>query len=68
MIKSSYRLDRAHFNVLFNSFEILELLIMDNRDLKQEEAVKKTRRPTAKFPFKWNRSWLNFNSLASASC
>ena len=38
-----------------------------NRDLKQEEAFKKTRRSTGKFPFKWNRGWLNFNSLAAAS-
>ena len=26
-----------------------------NRERKQDEAVKKTRRSTGKFPFKWNR-------------
>ena len=34
------------------------------RDLKQEKPVKKMRRPIEKFLFKWNRGWLNFNSLA----
>ena len=38
-----------------------------NRDLKQEEAVKKTQRSTGKFPFKWYRGLLNFNSLAAAA-
>ena len=42
-------------------------LSFDNRDLKQEEAVKKTRRSTGKFSLTWNRGWLNFNSLVAAS-
>ena len=46
---------------------IIADFISRNRDLKQEETVWKTRRSTGRFPFKWNRSWLNFNSLAAAS-
>ena len=38
-----------------------------NRDLKREEAVKKTRQSIGKFPFKWNQDWLNFNALTAAS-
>ena len=29
-----------------------------DRHLKQEEAVKKTQRPSGKFPFKWNQGGL----------
>ena len=38
-----------------------------NRDLEQEEVVKMTQWSTRKFPFKWNRGWLNFDSLAAAA-
>ena len=29
--------------------------------------LSKKRRSTGKFPFKWNRGWLNFDSLAAAA-
>ena len=46
---------------------IVALKVFSFRKLKQEEVVKKTQWSTGKFPFKWNRGWLNFNTLAAAS-
>ena len=60
------RQDLLDYRVVRDS--LLERLVLPyNRELKQEEAIKKTRRSTGKRPFKWNRGWLNFSSLAAAS-
>ena len=57
----------ARLLLLASLSKIGDLKQHDNRELKQEEAVKMAQRSTAKFPFKWNRGRLNFNSLAAAS-